>query len=238
MNVVTKNIPNFITCLNIASGFMAILSAFGYASWGGLESYQWCWIFIGLAAIADFFDGFAARMLKAYSDIGKELDSLCDLVSFGIAPAALIFNTMQHLSFFAWIGWLAILIPIAGALRLAKFNVDTRQTTSFIGLPIPANAIFWIGYSAMCYQNIEYLYAPYAFIPILIIESWLMVSPVKFFSLKFKTWGWKENQWRWLMIITTIGLVAIMGVSGFCWAIVVYLGYSLFDTNDKQFNQQ
>lgn len=232
MNILTKNIPNTITCMNIACGFLSIMASFGYINGCGLESYQWSWIFIGLAAVADFFDGFAARLLKAYSDIGKELDSLCDLVSFGVAPAALMFNTLQTTSQNQWMAWFVILIPIMGALRLAKFNVDTRQTTSFIGLPIPANAIFWIGYSALCMQQVEMMTIPYIFIPILLIEAWLMVSPVKFFSLKFKTYGWKENQWRWLMIITAIVMVAIMGMPGLFWTIVVYLGYSLLDANE------
>lgn len=234
MNVIVKNIPNTITCLNIASGFLAIMAAFGYISGGGLTHFEWCWILIGCAAVFDFFDGFAARMLKAYSDIGKELDSLCDLVSFGLAPAALMFNVLQELNPDTWMAWGLILIPIFGALRLAKFNTDTHQTTSFIGLPIPANAIFWIGYSALCLENVEMMHAAYVFIPALVVEAWMMVSPIKFFSLKFKTYGWKENQWRWLMIITTIAMVLIMGVPGLFWTIVVYLCYSLFDANDKK----
>lgn len=233
MNFIVKNIPNSITCMNLACGVMAILSAVnGDSAQWGLTGYEWCWIFIGLAAVADFLDGFCARLLKAYSDLGKELDSLCDLVSFGVAPAILVFNCLKDCGNVEWIAWLAILIPVTGALRLARFNVDTRQTLNFIGLPIPANAIFWIGYSAMCYEGIEFLSTWYWFIPIVIMESWLMISPVNFFSLKFKTWTWKGNQWRWLLIITTIGLVAIMGMPGLLWTIVVYAGYSIFERTD------
>lgn len=127
-----------------------------------------------------FCDGFAARLLHAYSSLGKELDSLCDLVSFGVGPSLLIFNCMTETSATPWLAWMVFLIPVCGALRLARFNVDDRQTTSFIGLPIPANAIFWIGYSALAYQNVDFLTAWYCFLPILVVESWLMVSPVHF----------------------------------------------------------
>ncbi len=230
MNVIIRNIPNSITCLNIASGVMAILCAFrGTEPMWGLDGYSWCWIFIGLAALADFCDGFAARLLHAYSSLGKELDSLCDLVSFGVAPAVLMFMTMSDMGLQDWTPWLVFIIPVCGALRLARFNIDDRQHFSFIGLPIPANAIFWIGYSALCLQGNDSFTQWYWFLPVILAESWLMVSPVKFFSLKFKTYGWKGNRWRWLMAATAILPVAIMGVPGLLWTIVVYLGYSLLD---------
>lgn len=216
--------------MNLVAGVLAILTAMkGSEALWGLTGYQWCWIFIGIAAVADFCDGFAARLLHAYSSLGKELDSLCDLVSFGVAPAVLMYNCMSELGAQPWTAWTIFLIPVCGALRLARFNIDTRQTTSFIGLPIPANAIFWIGYSALCYQGTEFLTQWYWFLLIMITESWLMVSPVKFFSLKFKDWGWRNNQWRWLMLITTAVLVFCMGVPGLMWTIVVYLCYSLLE---------
>lgn len=230
MNVIVRNIPNTITCMNLVAGVMAIIAAFhGSEPLWGLAGYQWSWIFIGLAAVADFCDGFAARLLHAYSSLGKELDSLCDLISFGVAPSLLIFNCMTEMGGTPWLAWPVLLVPVFGALRLARFNIDDRQTTSFIGLPIPANAIFWIGYSALVYQNVGFLTQWYVFLPVLAVESWLMVSPVHFFSLKFKTWGWKGNQWRWLMIVSAVALVAITGVPGLLWTIAVYTLYSLFD---------
>ena len=228
MNAIVKNIPNGITCLNLVAGVMAVICAFGGrdALWG-LDGFAWAWIFIGIAAVADFLDGFAARTLHAYSSLGKELDSLCDLVSFGVAPAMIMFNCMEAVGSPEWVRWLVPLIPVVGALRLARFNIDTRQTTDFIGLPIPANAIFWIGYSSLCLEGTEFLAEWDWFAAILILESWLMVSPVRLFSLKFKTWGWKGNQWRWI-IITAPVLVFCMGVSGLLWLIVAYLLYGLF----------
>lgn len=234
MNAIVRNIPNSITCLNLVSGVMAILAASrGSESMWGLTGIEWCWIFIAMAAVADFFDGFAARLLHAYSSLGKELDSLCDLVSFGVAPAVMMFFCMESAGTQSWTPWLIFLIPVCGALRLARFNIDDRQTTSFIGLPIPANAIFWIGYAALCMQHTEFMIQWYVFLPVLLLESWLMVSPVHFFSLKFKTYGWKGNRWRWLMIITAPVLVFCMGVAGLMWTIITYLLYSICDYSKK-----
>lgn len=232
MNALTRNIPNSITCLNLASGVMAIITASqGDTTLWGMEAYRWAWIFIGIAAVADFLDGFAARLLHAYSNLGKELDSLCDLVSFGVAPAMLMYYCLDTMAPGSWVKWMAILIPVCGALRLAKFNIDTRQTTSFIGLPIPANAIFWIGYSALCYGGAEFTAQWYWALLAILLESWLMVSPLKLFSLKFKTWGWKGNQWRWLLIATAVAMVAIMGVPGLMWLIIAYVAYGAMGDN-------
>lgn len=199
----------------------------GDALIGGMAAYNWAFIFIGIAAVMDFLDGFAARLLHAYSDMGKELDSLCDCVSFGVTPAMLLYATLAPQG--GWIPWLAILIPVAGALRLAKFNIDTRQTTSFIGLPIPANAIFWIGYTAYCHAGFSNLTLPFIVVPVVILESWLMLSPLKLFSLKFHTWGWKGNGFRWLLIATAIASVVIFGVPGLMWLIIAYLVYGILD---------
>ena len=142
---VKQNIPNTITSMNLFSGCMAVVSAFHFnETIGAMQGYEWAFLFIGLATVFDFCDGLSARLLHAYSALGKELDSLSDLVSFGVAPAALVFNLIQSQTG-SWVAFLAFLIAVFGALRLAKFNIDDRQTTSFIGLPIPANAIFWIG---------------------------------------------------------------------------------------------
>ena len=155
---IKNSIPNTITCLNLLSGCVACILAFHYAEpMGSLYGFQWAFICIGAATVFDFADGASARMLHAYSAMGKELDSLADLVSFGLAPALLMFNAIS-LAFPSASGlniWAfgALLIAVLGALRLAKFNIDTRQTTSFIGLPIPSNAIFWIGFLAWAHTH-------------------------------------------------------------------------------------
>lgn len=233
MNVIVKNIPNSITCMNIAAGCMAVICAFkgGEQLWG-LDGYGWASIFIGIAAVMDFMDGFAARLLRAYSDLGKELDSLCDAVSFGVAPAMMLYNYLQECAPAKWVSWLAILIPIAGVLRLAKFNIDTRQTTSFIGLPIPANAIFWIGFVAFCRAGAGCMLDWYLILPVVVLESWLMVSPLRLFSLKFKNYGLRGNGRRWLLIVTAVLLVAFCQVPGLMWLIVAYLIYGLIPEKD------
>lgn len=229
MNVIVKNIPNAITCLNILSGSLAVVFALhGEGSMAGISFYHWACIFIGIAAVADFLDGFAARMLHAYSNLGKELDSLCDAVSFGVAPAMLLFSTMEIYGAQSWLRWPALLIPVFGVLRLARFNIDTRQSVSFIGLPIPANAIFWIGYTALAAEGTEFLTQWYVLLPVLIAECYSMVSGLRLFSLKFKTWGWKGNEFRWLLIVMAVALVAFMGLPGLMWLIVAYILYGLF----------
>lgn len=234
MNVITRNIPNFITCLNVASGFTAIvLASRGGDTVAGLPACQWAYIFIAIAAVADFLDGFAARLLHAYSNLGKELDSLCDLVSFGVAPAVLLVNCLVSADAPEWLRWLPVLIPVAGALRLAKFNIDTRQTTSFIGLPIPANAIFWIGFTALVSRGASFLTQWPVCLAVILFECWLMVSPLRLFSLKFSSWGWKGNVKRWLLVISAVALVAIMGVPGLFWLIVVYVLMSLVGGGSK-----
>lgn len=226
MNVIRKNIPNAITCINALSGCIAIIFALkGDAEVCGMPAYMWSYLFIGIAAVADFLDGFMARLLGAYSDMGKELDSLCDAVSFGVAPGMLLFSALAGSP---W-QWAALLIPVAGVLRLARFNVDTRQTVNFIGLPIPANAIFWIGYTMYIYSGASVLAACWVVVPVLLLECWLMLSPLPLFSLKFKSYGWKGNEFRWLLIVLTPVLLICLGLYGFLWVIVSYLVLGALD---------
>ena len=229
MNPIKRNIPNSITCINRLAGCMAIVAGSRATDimWG-LAAYQWAFIFIAIGAVADFFDGFAARALHAYSELGKELDSLCDLVTFGVAPAVIVLNLLLKDGIDPWVAWAALLIPVAGAIRLARFNLDTRQATTFIGLPIPANAIFWIGFSALFAQdNVIFLSCWYWFLPILIVECWLMNSGFKMFSLKFKSLSLKENFPRLLLVVATLVCCFTFGVAGLLWLIVFYVLLSL-----------
>ena len=180
----------------------------------GLSGRHWAYICIGIAAAADFCDGLAARLLHAYSPMGKELDSLCDLVSFGVAPAMIAYQCMKASPGTAALAPAAIFIAVCGALRLARFNVDERQTSSFIGLPIPANAIFWIGLTEIIGGNAATLG---------LVPTLLMVLPLPMFSLKFKNLRWQGNRVRWVMIAAATALIASLGVGGLMWVIVAYL---------------
>lgn len=229
---VKQNIPNTITSMNLFSGCMAVVSAFHFnETIGVMQGYEWAFLFIGLATVFDFCDGLSARLLHAYSALGKELDSLSDLVSFGVAPAALVFNIIQSQTG-SWVAFLAFLIAVFGALRLAKFNIDDRQTTSFIGLPIPANAIFWIGVVAW---NMDFRYIGDAWMTALVVLfPLLMVSRLPMFSLKVKTLSLRSNVRRYALLLGTAMLVAAMQLAGLLWAIVFYILLSVTERRDEQ----
>lgn len=232
---VKQNIPNTITSMNLFSGCMAVVSAFHFnETIGAMQGYEWAFLFIGLATVFDFCDGLSARLLHAYSALGKELDSLSDLVSFGVAPAALVFNLIQSQTG-SWVAFLAFLIAVFGALRLAKFNIDDRQTTSFIGLPIPANAIFWIGVVAW---NVDFRYIGDAWMTALVVLfPLLMVSSLPMFSLKVKTLLLRSNVRRYALLLGTAMLVAAMQLAGLLWAIVFYILLSATERRDEQNRQ-
>lgn len=234
MRNIIKNIPNFITCLNLLCGCLAIMMSFRSSEIIAFEWHGWMWAisFILAAAIFDFMDGFAARTFHAYSDHGKELDSLSDLVSFGVAPAFLLFNTLnefhpQHESILS-VHYLVFLIPLFGAWRLARFNVRDAEgdNSIFHGLPIPANALFWIGYTSWIWNYgmpDDYVVA----LAILLIAT-SMVSNIILPSLKFKTYGLKNNVNRYIILITTVSLLVLFNLSGLVWAIFIYIVMGVF----------
>jgi len=213
-----KHIPNFITCLNLFSGCVSTYLAFK-------GNYQGAFAAILLAAVFDFLDGFAARLLKAYSPMGKELDSLADMVSFGLAPGAIVFSLLTETAINEWLPFFGFLIPVFSGLRLAKFNIDDRQTTSFIGLPVPANAIFWAGlvysFPALLLNNV------WALILLIGVFCFFLVSEIPMFSLKFKNIAWKENQTQYLFLIGCAAILAVFGTSAFAIIIGWYLVMSI-----------
>lgn len=240
MNIIVKSIPNTITCLNLLSGCLSVLMAFNaveiYAF--GWLGWQWAIFFILTAAVFDFCDGLAARCLHAYSDIGKELDSLSDLVSFGVAPAFLLLNILNvmhtsHSGAF-WLHCMVFLIPVMGALRLARFNVRDAEgdNSVFHGLPIPANALFWIGY--VCWVWNYGLPDDYVVAIGILLVSLSMVSNLTLPSLKFKNLRLKGNILRYFIIIVTIALLCIFGISGLTWAIIIYLIIGVFTPSTQR----
>ena len=218
-----KHIPNTITSLNLISGCIATYWAFqGFC--------QQALLFIVIGAVFDFFDGMSARLLHVSSPIGKELDSLADCITFGFAPSAIIFSFLCsfhiHLTF---VPFLAFIMAAFSALRLAKFNLDERQALGFIGLPTPANALFWgslivslnFGTWFEPYQLPTYwLYIVLALIP---VSCYLLVSEIPMFALKFKTWGWKGNEVKWCFLLSCIPLAIIFGVSSLAIIIAWYV---------------
>lgn len=230
MNIFTlikKNIPNTITCLNLLSGSVACIMALRYDEevWWGLKAYEASFIMIAMAAVFDFFDGFVARLLHVVSAIGKELDSLCDCVSFGLAPGLLVFAAMNASHPQSLLCYAALLIPVLGAVRLANFNIDTRQTTSFIGMPIPANAIFWIGFTSWYANN--FFLEQWVVVLLIVVVSLLMVSNIPMFSLKVKNLKFKENYKVYFLIIAFLLFVFTSGLSGLSWTIIFYVLASL-----------
>ena len=223
-NIITRNIPNTITCCNLISGCIATLSAFM-----GEIHMALLWIIIG--AIFDFFDGMSARLLHVSSPTGKELDSLADDITFGMAPAAIVFyemGIMEYPAFLApvqpYMPFVAFLIAAFSALRLAKFNLDERQAMGFIGLPTPANALFWgallVGAGDII-ENITWM-VPVVIVMIL-LSCWLLVSEIPMFALKFKHWGWKGNEVKYLFLITCVPLLIVFGVTAFAIIIAWYV---------------
>ena len=232
-----KHIPNTITCCNLISGCIATYWAFMGVAYLAL-------LFIVIGAVFDFFDGMVARLLHVSSPIGKELDSLADDITFGFAPSAIIFSYLCtfhiHLPF---IPFLAFVMAAFSALRLAKFNLDERQALGFIGLPTPANALFWgslivglqdwsEGYSLFTLHSS----LPYIILVGTFISCWLLIAEIPMFALKFKTWGWKGNEIKYIFILSCIPLLLFLGISGLAAIIAWYVILSVITTKKIKTN--
>lgn len=226
IKAIRNNLPNAITSLNLLCGCLACISAFSAQEMlcNGLNGYQWAYLLIAMAAVADFLDGLVARLLNAVSPIGKELDSLADLVSFGLAPALILYNIMVTRDADGW-AMTAMLLPVFSAIRLARFNVDTRQATTFTGLPVPANAIFWMGLTAYYNENA----LPLWIVLILIVAlSALMVCNLRMFSLKMHNLASIKQNWaQYLQIIVSAALIMTIGLPGLAVAIALYVLLSI-----------
>ncbi|SDZ96467.1 CDP-diacylglycerol---serine O-phosphatidyltransferase [Prevotella sp. tc2-28] len=221
-----KHIPNSITCLNLISGCIATY-------WAFQGDAQLALLFIVIGAVFDFFDGMVARLLHVSSPIGKELDSLADDITFGFAPSAIVFNFLvpltTHLS--PIIPYLAFIMAAFSALRLAKFNLDKRQALGFIGLPTPANALFWGALLVGLGEEIATLpYAGYLILAGVLISSYLLVSEIPMFALKFKSWGWQGNEVKYIFLLTCIPLLLLLEVSGLAAIIAWYVILSVANT--------
>ena len=232
--MIKKHIPNTLTCCNLISGCVATVFALG-----GQISIAFLFIIIG--AVFDFFDGMSARMLGVSSPIGKELDSLADDVTFGVAPATMVFYVLGVLDYPAFLEPLRPVLPFFAyimaafsALRLAKFNLDERQAMGFIGLPTPANALFWGSFllgAASLLESSPYMI--FVVLALVLLCSYVMVAEIHMFALKFKHWGWHGNELRYTFLLTCIPLLLIFRMSAFAIIIAWYVILSIY-SNTKQ----
>lgn len=208
-------------------------------------------MFIIIGAVFDFFDGFAARLLHVSSPVGKELDSLADDITFGFAPSAIVFSMLSLLlkpaqgaccpigTFLGnpivcqYLPYVAFIIAAFSALRLAKFNLDERQTTSFIGLPTPANALFWAAASVALFNDGWLTAGNVRLVLILlvgiILSSWLLVAEIPMFALKFKSFALADNKLRYSFILLSAVLLVVLGWIGFSAVIVCYVVISVLN---------
>jgi CDP-diacylglycerol--serine O-phosphatidyltransferase len=222
----TKHIPNTITLANLFCGCLSIVATFyGQIGVAGF--------LIFLAAIFDFLDGFLAKLLNAQSELGKQLDSLADVVSFGVAPAMIAFRIMMarpdDLSF-RYLPYIAFAMVLCSALRLAKFNIDTRQTEHFIGMPTPANALFWASlplvlqdfYAKELWTLDAFFFHPITIACLCVTFAILLVLPIPMLSFKFKSIDFKSNWQRLTLIWLVIGLYFVIGVSAIPIGILIY----------------
>lgn len=227
-NNITRHIPNTVTCCNLFSGCIASVMAFQ-------ANYELAIVFIIIGAVFDFFDGMLARMFKVSGPLGKELDSLADDITFGFAPSVIVFSLFKEVHYpdflmpiSDYVPYSAFLIAVFSALRLGKFNIDLRQTSSFIGMPTPANALFWgslvVGGHAFLIS--DSFNAIYLFI-LVVIMSLLLTSEIPMFSLKFKNLSWNQNKISYIFLIVCVPLLVIFKISGFAAIILWYIILSL-----------
>ena len=219
MFTVKKHIPNTITCCNLISGCIATYFAFQ-------GKFDVALLFIVIGAVFDFFDGMVARLLHVSSPIGKELDSLADDITFGFAPSAIVFEYLRPET--ELLPFIVFIMAAFSALRLAKFNLDERQALGFIGLPTPANALFWgalITGAGEWMKSAPFI-GPNLSLVILagvFVSCWLLIAEIPMFALKFKYWGWKGNEIKYLFILSCVPLLLLLGITGFAAIIAWYI---------------
>jgi CDP-diacylglycerol--serine O-phosphatidyltransferase len=225
---VRKHLPNAITCANLFSGCVGIVFAFQ----DNLVVAAYC---IFLSAIFDFFDGLASRVLQSFSGIGKDLDSLADMVSFGVLPSVILYELflqapqIEHISNF--LNFIAFLLPVFSALRLAKFNIDTRQAENFIGLPTPANAILIASFPLILREHnlifTDYILNPYFLSCFVLIMCALLVAEMPLMSLKFKNRDFNKNIFRYLLLLFSAILILFFKFAAIPVVILMYITLSV-----------
>jgi CDP-diacylglycerol--serine O-phosphatidyltransferase len=235
---IKKHLPNALTCLNLLCGCIALTlilsdnqvpaaTSNAIARFAPLAEAAYL---IGLAAVADFFDGLVARALHVSSPIGKDLDSLADMVSFGVAPGAILFKLLQQAlppTMPAWLPYLAFTISIFSALRLAKFNNDSRQTSSFIGLPTPACTLVVASLPLILLHDTfsltNLILNPWVLLGLTALLSGLLVAEIPLFALKFKNLRWQENSLRFVFLLLSVGLLLALQATAVPFIVLLYV---------------
>lgn len=219
-----KHIPNALTCANLFSGCIGVVFAFN----NHLETAAY---FVLLSGIFDFFDGFAARLLHVKSAIGKELDSLADMVSFGFLPGVVMFQLLKGSDYFnpsfPYLPYLAFVITVFSALRLAKFNIDTRQTEDFIGLNTPMNTLLIISLPFIQRDYPSIINSTLFLIALMLLLSWLLVSEIRIFSMKFSSLSWAQNKMKFIFLILSALLILFLQFAAVPFILILYIGLSV-----------
>jgi len=250
--MIKKQIPNLFTLLNLLSGMIAVLMA---ASDKLVEAA----FFVFLGIFFDFFDGFFARKFNVQGEFGKELDSLADMVTSGVVPGIVMFQLLLYAikqewfmqlscevgqwqnydeTFYYYLPFVGLIIPLAAAYRLAKFNIDERQTNSFIGLPTPAFSIFVVSLPLILYYSdlqffVDIVQNKYVLISITLIGSYLLNAEIPLFSLKFKNYTWADNKIKYIFLIITISMFLILQTVAIPLIIILYILISLLENSKK-----
>lgn len=227
MNIRLFTIPNMLTLGNLLSGAVAAIFALQY------QDYQVAFYLVVLAAVFDFLDGFAARLLKQSSPLGVQLDSLADDVTFGLVPALVMFDLYKNTSSYygcgcvamEYLGYLTLIIAAFSVLRLAKFNIDTTQSAEFAGLPTPANALLLMSLAMLVQRGDLVLYQEHVLV-ISVAMSLLLISPIRMFALKFKGFGWRGNELRYIFILVSVAIIILKPAYSVPAIIVLYIAVS------------
>ena len=238
---IKKHIPNTITLLNLASGLLAVIAVFkGY--------YDEAFIFFCLGIFFDFWDGFLARKFKVSGELGLQLDSLADVVTSGVVPGLMMFKLFQDIQeddtskyflteefyYMGFVPYLGFIITLASAYRLAKFNIDTRQTDSFIGLPTPANALLIMSIPMIQYAGthewlVEALYNPFILLAITILSAYMLNAEIPLFSLKMKDFSWEKNKLQVIFLALSVVLLFLIGFTALPVIILLYVALSVIN---------
>ena len=240
MNI-KKHIPNLITLLNLAAGLLAIIAIFkGY--------YDEAFIFVCLGIFFDFWDGFLARKFKVSGELGLQLDSLADVVTSGVVPGLMMFKLFQDIQeddtskyflteefyYMGFVPYLGFIITLASAYRLANFNIDTRQTDSFIGLPTPANALLIMSIPMIQYAGthewlVEALYNPFILLAITVLSAYMLNAEIPLFSLKMKDFSWDKNKLQVIFLVLSVVLLFLIGFTALPVIILLYVALSVIN---------